>query len=302
MDPGTILAGVQLCARSIGFIAQTCENYRAANAEMAERIAIVENTWIRTRIQVEFIELLGPIHDAEHHRVLENILGVLAARLSSAVRKLDGVLPKQENGAGGEPSPGWFRFSRGVRVRLRQGLARRDHPRRGGMVVETAPSSLSLTNGLRTALRPDGPHHSVFLPRTDLDFLPIPYCNAKAVCRRGSSDRWFLANRLTCRPTVDVNAMTRDIRTLAKKLTHADPLTFNLFQYKGVMRITDPSRPSHIRAFDLVFFIPDGMKIPHNLHGGPYQDEAFADYGREVLSRCALVSDQPRRGQRSFWQ
>ncbi|KAM0346565.1 hypothetical protein ACHAPY_011612 [Fusarium culmorum] len=59
--------------------------------------------------------------------------------------------------------------------------------------------------------------------------------------------------------------MTRDVRTLAQKLTHADPQTFNLFQCKGAMRITDPSRPSHIRAFDLVFFLPDGMEIPQSL-------------------------------------
>jgi serine/threonine protein kinase len=32
------------------------------------------------------------------------------------------------------------------------------------------------------------------------------------------------------------------------------------------MRITDPSRPSHIRAFDLVFFLPDGMETPQSLH------------------------------------
>ncbi|KAM0346566.1 hypothetical protein ACHAPY_011611 [Fusarium culmorum] len=114
-DPGTILAGVEICASCIKFIARTCENYKAADAEVAERIAIVENAWTRSRIQVEFIEPLGLILDAEHHRVLENIIEVLAKKLSSAVRKLESVLPNQENGAGGELRPGWFRFSRGVR-------------------------------------------------------------------------------------------------------------------------------------------------------------------------------------------
>ncbi|KAM5357003.1 hypothetical protein ACJZ2D_016715 [Fusarium nematophilum] len=227
---------------------------RAADAEVAERITIVENTWTRTRIQVEFMEPLGPILDAEHHRVLGNIIEVLA-----------------ENGTGGELRPGWFRFSRGVRrgkyafvkdsldeviqdmeewqrrfdpswflimrmanpiidqqltrqhQRASQGPPASPTPSRRpaplppsqqqrdqhnqsfslATRLQTAPSPLSLADGLRTALRPDGPHRSVFLPRTDLDFSPIPYCNAKAA-RRDSSDRWFLVDRLTCRPTVDV--------------------------------------------------------------------------------------------------
>ncbi|KAJ4168325.1 hypothetical protein NW754_013659 [Fusarium falciforme] len=332
MDPGTILATVQVCASCITFIAQACENYRAADIEVAERIAIVENTWTRTRIQVEFIEPLGPILDAEHRRVLEDIIGILATKLSSAVRKLESVLSKQENGAGGELRPGWFRFSRAVRrgkyafvkdsldkiiqdmeewqrrfdpswflimrianpiidqqltvqhQRVSQGSqaspspAQRPAPSPASQQqhgqhnqsftlttrLQAAPSPLSLADGLRTALRPDGPHRSVFLRKRDLDFLPIPYANAKAACR-SSSDRWFLVDRLTCRPMVDVDVMTRDVRALAQKLTHADPLTFNLLQCKGVMRITYPYEPSRIRAFDLVFFIPDGMEIPQSL-------------------------------------
>ncbi|KAJ4152237.1 hypothetical protein NW765_017746 [Fusarium oxysporum] len=332
IDPGTILACVQTCASCIAFIVQTCDTYGAARAEVVERIAIVENAWTRTRIQFKFIEPLGPILDAEHHRVLEDVIGILAAKLSSAVRKLESVLPKQKNGADVELRPGWFHFSMGVRrgkyVFLKDSLdeviqdmeewqrrfdpswflimrmanpiidqqltmqyqgdsqgppvsrspaqrpapsppSQQQHDRHNQSFtlatrLQTAPSPLSLADGLRTALRPDGPHRSVFLPRIDLDFLPIPYCNAKAA-RRISSDRWFLVDRLTCRPTVDVNVMTRDVRALAQKLTHADPLTFNLFQCKGVMRITDPSRPSHILAFDLVFFIPDGMEIPQSL-------------------------------------
>nr|CEG05072.1 unnamed protein product [Fusarium clavum] len=317
----------------IKFIVQTCENYRAADAEVAERVAIVENTWTRARIQVDFIEPLGPILDAEHRRVLEDIIGILVTKLSSAVRKLDSVLSNQENGAGRELRLGWFRFSRGVRrgkyafvknsldkviqdmeewqrrfdpswfliMRIANPIIDQKLTRQHQRVsqesqagpfpaehlasssssqqqpdqhnqsftlatrLQTAPSPLSLADGLRTAFRPDGPHRSVFLPRTDLDFLPIPYCNARAACRRGSSDRWFLVDRLTCQPMVDVNVMESNIRTLAQKLTHADPLTFNLFQCKGVMHITNPSRPSYILAFDLVFFLPDGMEIPQSL-------------------------------------
>ncbi|KAF9776465.1 hypothetical protein IL306_005344, partial [Fusarium sp. DS 682] len=104
----------------IKFIVQTCENYRAADAEVAERIAIVDNVWIRTHTQFKFIELLDPVLDpvldAEHCHVLKNIIQILATKLFSAARKLESVLlPKQENGAGGELRQGWFRFYKVVR-------------------------------------------------------------------------------------------------------------------------------------------------------------------------------------------
>jgi len=315
------------------FIAQICDSYRAADVEVAERIAIVENSWTRGRMQVDFVEPLRPILDAEHRRVLDDIIGILVTKLSSAVRKLESVLPKQEKGSSRELRPGWFRFSKGVQKgkyafikdsldgviqdmeewqrrfdpswflimrianpiidqeltmqhhRVSQGSQARPFPAQRSASpsssqqlheqsnqrftlttrLQMAPSPLSLADGLRTAIRPDAPHRSVFLPRIDLDFVPIPYCNARAACRRDSSDRWFLIDRLMCRPTVDVNVMERDVRALAQKLTHADPLAFNLFQCKGVMRIIEPSRPSQIRAFDLVFFLPHGMEIPQSL-------------------------------------
>lgn len=331
--------------RCILFIIEHCENYKAANDEVAERITIVEVSWTRTRMQTDFLQPLGPIIDAEHHRVLDNVLGILAAKLSAAVSSLKSVLAKK-NKNGGELREGFLGFSKGVRrakyawvkdalddvIRDLEEWQRRFDPswflimRMANPVIDnqlrvamgrpqstpqhlavgseqssqpTPPrpppspfgpgrqrsdqqlqqprpnailatglqqtsSPLSLADGLRTALRPNGARHSIFLPPVAFDFTPIPYSKAKAARRRGSNDRWFIVDSLACRPGM-ADAMTNDVRDLAQKLSCADPLTFGLLNCKGAMRITDPRQPSRIFSFDLFFRIPDGLEIPQSL-------------------------------------
>lgn len=81
---------------------------------MAERITLVENCWTRTRLQVDFLQTLTPIIDPEHHRVLKDILRILATKLSSAVANLEDVLEKRD-GYGVELRPGFLGFAKGVR-------------------------------------------------------------------------------------------------------------------------------------------------------------------------------------------
>ncbi|KAK7417927.1 hypothetical protein QQX98_004229 [Neonectria punicea] len=361
MDVGNIISTVELCARLIAYIVETCDNYKAANEEVSERIAIVENCWTRTRIQVDFIEPLGPVLDAEHRRVLDNALSILASKLSSANTSLEGVLVAK-NKDGDDVRPGFFGFSRGVRrgkyafvkealdgvIRDLEEWQRRfdpswylimciaspvvDNQLRKAMVqnrpssqqflarpgqsprpVSPAPSGqqfldrpgsssrpvspvpppspfgsgsqspgpqahqprpnfaltarlqqtspLSLANDIRTAIRPDGRHQSIFLPPTTFEFTPIPYSKAKAARRSG---RWFIVDSLRCK-SGDPEVMTNDVRDLAQRLSRADPMTFGLLSCKGAMRRTDPRQPSRILSFDLFFRIPDGMEVPQSL-------------------------------------
>ncbi|KPM38092.1 hypothetical protein AK830_g8502 [Neonectria ditissima] len=365
MDVGNIISTVELCAKLIAFIVETCDNYKAANEEVSDRIAIVENCWTRTRIQVDFIQPLGPVLDAEHRRVLDNALSILATKLSSANTSLEGVLvAKKKNGD--DVRPGFFAFSRGVRrgkyafvkdaldgvirdleewqrrfdpswylimciaspvvdTQLRKAMGQNQPPsqqflatpgaslrpvspiptpgqqfsnRPGSSSRPVSPvpppspfgsgsqspgpqphqprpnyalttrlqqtSPLSLANDIRTAIRPDGRHHSIFLPSTPFDFTPIPYSKAKAARRRGSSDRWFIVDSIRCK-SGNTDVMTNDVRDLAQRLSRADPMTFGLLSCKGAMRRTDPRQPSRILSFDLFFRIPDGMEVPQSL-------------------------------------
>lgn len=90
------------------------EDYRAADHEVEERIALVEGCWTRTRLQVDFIQPLTPIIDPEHHRVLKNTLRILATKLSSADANLESVLEKR-NRYGVELRLGFLGFAKSVR-------------------------------------------------------------------------------------------------------------------------------------------------------------------------------------------
>lgn len=100
--------------RCVECIIVKIKDYRAADHEVAERITLVEGCWTRTRLQVDFIQPLTPIIDPEHHRVLENILRILATKLSSAVANLESVLEKR-NRYGVELRPGFLGFAKSVR-------------------------------------------------------------------------------------------------------------------------------------------------------------------------------------------
>lgn len=64
-----------------------------------------------------------------------------------------------------------------------------------------------------------------------------------------------------------VNMLSRDIRDLARRLRHDDPLTFRLLACKGVVRETQQtaSMLSPSLTFTLVFRIPPGMSDPRSL-------------------------------------
>ncbi|KAF3359139.1 hypothetical protein VdG1_05187 [Verticillium dahliae VDG1] len=341
MDPGIIFRSVELCAECIIFIIDTCKTYNAADEEVSERIAIVEDCWNRTRLQYEFVQSLTPILDAEHRRILDNVLGILASKLSSAVTSLKAILEKRERDGGVELRPGFFGFSRGVRKgkyafvkdaldgvirdleewqrrfdpswflimrmanpaidqQLResreqsQPLQRQPdrNPARASPRPRPAPeqpssrrrlqhqqrhleftlatghqaitSPLLLADDIRTALRPHSHRESIFF-REVFDFMPIPYCRAKAAHRRGFSDRWFILDPIIHRPGMDIEIMKSDIRVLAHKLSRADPLAFGLLNCKGVNGNVDSHDPSRILSFDLILRIPSGMEVPQSL-------------------------------------
>lgn len=72
----------------------------------------MENAWAKTREQIIFVESIAPSLDAEHRRVLDNSLAILATKLSLAVAKVQGVLKTDK---GGDARPGFLRLARRVR-------------------------------------------------------------------------------------------------------------------------------------------------------------------------------------------
>lgn len=61
-----------------------------------------------------------------------------------------------------------------------------------------------------------------------------------------------------------ISILTKDVRDLARKLSHADPFIFGLLKCHGVIKVVDRIN-KNVAFFDFVFRVPEGMENPKNL-------------------------------------
>ena len=132
---------------------------------------------------------------------------------------------------------------------------------------ETEVVSMSIAKGIRDSLQEKSPTKtSVFLPE-DGQLSPnrhhIPFSSAQLV-QRMTGGQWFILDSIACDPMANVSLLTKDIRDLARSLSHVDPLTFSLLKCRGVVRVTDQAK-KNVTGFDFVFRVPDGMENPRSL-------------------------------------
>jgi hypothetical protein len=103
----------------------------------------------------------------------------------------------------------------------------------------TAP--LPAAQHMRRALNPsvaDTSRPSTFLSPRGLvagSIRPVPFAAASTALRADNQQR-VLLDPVTCASRTSVNAMIRDIRNFARRLRHADPFTFGLFECKGILK------------------------------------------------------------------
>lgn len=160
--------------------------------------------------------------------------------------------------------------------------------------VTAAKNPLALAAGLRNVLSPTVERtRSLFLPELQMEWVDIPFSDAKAGRRRQDSDKkWYIIDTIELGQATRVRDVARDVRVLAAKLSQADPLAFGLFNCKGVVPIpkqrasptpppqlgldlAPPSNPSranspspnqsHYSHFQIVFRIPPGMEVLQSL-------------------------------------
>lgn len=237
-------------------------------------------------MQLDFIQRIWRTLDEEHQIIQSEILQILMGKLTTANSKLDSVLKKGDKNQTTQGKvlevkrwkytahvkqcldeaildldrwqkmfdPSWFLIMKVANPVIdkelikQQGLARH----------ESGPSVLSNANSLRDALREEPQQKvSIFLPGDGLKSAlvrNIKHSSAKYV-RRAGEDRWLLVDSIPCDLGKDKSLVIEDVRTLARKLSCADPFTFGILQCQGVIRaVSEGSR--RISSFDFVFRIP----------------------------------------------
>ncbi|KAK8030272.1 hypothetical protein PG990_000006 [Apiospora arundinis] len=204
VEPGTILSAVDLCFKLGVQIAKACEAWKHADSEVRERMVRLDLYWAQTRTQLDFMRKIAKTIDGELLETMENVLGLLAAKLTLVSSKLDKLLEcpvstptsasilKAKRGRYAITKtafdatmddlekwqkrfdPCWFLMLRIASPLIDQELremnesdaiARQDHPKLGISATTSSKSPVSVADGLRDALR-DSPQRSasVFLP------------------------------------------------------------------------------------------------------------------------------------------
>lgn len=277
---------------------ETIETLKDAKAEISERVVEVKAQWLRTRVQLDFIQKIWASLSPEHQAIQTEILGMLVTRLRSAVDKLSKLL-KPQNG----PDEGfgvkrwkylllkpyldeaiqklakwqqlydtsWYLIMRVASPAIDVQLTQEQASKATG---ETGP--LKTATQIRAALKGDSPRSvHVFLPSAGLKdalTLSIPLSSARHVRKAGTS-KWLIIDSIFCLQGTNVNNMAHELRRLATKLLCADPPTFNILRCRGLIKITQQDR---VTAFDMVFETPTADRprtlrscllshAPHNL-------------------------------------
>lgn len=259
-----------------------------------ELVLCVNSHWIKMSKQLEFLRRVWKTLDEDHQIMQNQVLQVLVSKLREAVVKIEGVLYKREDkhkhtsnsnssSKHGDVKrwkyalikdclektvqdldrwqntfdPTWFLIMKIADPVIDQQLAEES----------TNSGSISTAKGLRGALA-DEPKEkpSIFLPEEGLRSAgrhEIPYSTAQLV-RRPNSNKELILDPVVCDSNADVPTVTKDVRDLARRLSHTDPLTFGLLSCRGVVK-TLCANSNRVNSFDFVFNVPSGLTHPKSL-------------------------------------
>lgn len=284
-------------------LVRMCASVKGAESEIAERVLCIESHWKRTSLQLDFLRRVWQSLDEEHQTIQKQILHVLIGKLTIAVSKIDSLI------AGNISKTSSVKDRRrqltGVRrwkyVLLKEGLDKTIEDLETWQKMfdpswflilmtsssqidaeltrqhETSASSfLNSIQTLRNTLRGNAPQEgTIFLPEDGLRsarIFNLPFSSSKIAQRAGSS-KLLILDSIPCPAQGNIQRLTTDVRELARKLVHADPIQFGLLQCYGVVKELTPqnARPMF---FTFVYRTVEGHSMPQSLRASLLTGEA----------------------------
>ncbi|RYP79592.1 hypothetical protein DL769_002902 [Monosporascus sp. CRB-8-3] len=119
MNPISIINDLENCYNYGKALVDFCQRWKDADAELADRVTVVELCWMNTRAQLHLVESLYPVLNDEIRRIFEDSLAVLGRKLDLAV-----VQAQKLQDPRSAPRPGFLHFRRkakGAKYALHQG-------------------------------------------------------------------------------------------------------------------------------------------------------------------------------------
>lgn len=263
-------------------------SFKAAETRLAEHIIRLESVWFRTTSQLQVLKSVWRSLDPTHQKIQNQIVEILAGKLKVAVSKIAANIKKEPNAA--SETPGKVR--RWKYTLLKEGLEKSleeietwqkifdpswffimqtatsvidDELSAAGKVSTSA--AITSASSLRVALRPDaGDKAKIFLPLDGLDLaqsIDIAFSSLTLAQRKGSS-KWLILEKAIPPSNSNPTLFVKEVRDIARKLSHANPLTFGLLNCPGVIRSFEPGA-AHPSSFTFVFRVPDGFSNPRTM-------------------------------------
>ncbi|KAK4031553.1 hypothetical protein C8A01DRAFT_51409 [Parachaetomium inaequale] len=81
----SIINGVEACYKYGKALVDFCQRWKDADAELADRVIMVELCWMNTSAQLQLVEMLHPVLNDEIRRIFDDSLAVLARKLDLTV-------------------------------------------------------------------------------------------------------------------------------------------------------------------------------------------------------------------------
>ncbi|KAK1750892.1 Serine/threonine-protein kinase-transforming protein Rmil [Echria macrotheca] len=291
-----VLAAVGAADLCLKYGKRLIQAYRAlknANETIEEKVTVVEAIWSRTAIQVEFVKRIANTLEPDHCRIHARVLGILLAKLSAAVAKIESVVDPDTsevkkfkflfNKSDIEEviveleqwqrlfDPTWYLILRMGDQTVDAELSRPLSDFSGSTLVSPNASSSSLNlrpersftpvQRLRSTIleKPQAGIH-ISLSESGLDWenaTSIPYSTTRVIPRNGGEKkrRSYLVDIISCTPDLDVERTRADATALAKKLAQVDPSSFGLLCCNGLVKRKDAEKK--LSSLSLVFHMPE---------------------------------------------
>ena len=184
-------------------------------------------------------------------RVERSKYALLEGRLSKAIDDLEtwqGIF-----------DPSWYLIIKAAIPQIDEELV--NHVQ--GPVRAAILPSCSLRDALRSSSQDTTPIWLNEEGITNLSIADIPFSSAKSA-KRSDGGRELILESILCPAHANSTVLARDVRDLARKLWHADPVTFGLLNCKGVVKQVDQLTQA-LSSFIFVFKMPDGLSEPASL-------------------------------------
>lgn len=296
------------------------KDYKYAEREVGEMIVTIEGCWIKTEIQLEYVqkiwESLDPRLQAHFHEVLQ----VLQNKLQAALVKVDSVvclkdeeiytvdshshqLPVKKMKAAFLKSgikqaiqdlenwqarfdPSWYLITLVADSTIDQHLQQRP-------TFYNDPTEK--LKAIREARRPVDARQlqqSIFIDGRSIGGVRQPLSwNTTYVSHLGN-DQAVLLDTITYPPDADMSIATTHVRDLARVLSNADPKVFGLLACHGVVKVVNAQAEGF--QFQFVFAIPPGLYAPRTLReillqGATYPLDQRFQLAKDLARSVAFV-------------